>query len=1061
LPKPDGAGTTLDARVVLSPATLVARCVRDDLALRLGKHRYPPNSPRTFGDRVLRTAAWLREQGLGPGRVCLIVDEDPDHTLRTFLASVLVGATPAIHASVVTSGGPTRAFDSLRRRRKVFGAGCVVLATSELSDVLADGWGCDTASTRLDIVAVPESPELPPLAREYWHEPSAREIAYYQLSSGTTGDSKAIAISWRALSHCIYAHDRFAAPYRRVAHWMPLNHDFGLMVSVWGLVYAESLTLDQPTDFLRDPAIWLRALTETQANYTAAVPFALKVCASRLYGNDLSAYDLSHLKFLALGGEPANAQHCRDFFNTFAPTGLDASSWCVGYGLGEATCVTHSESVGEGRLAVVRRGFFAPGYPVQIERVGGLFMEQPAAAGCLEVASIGRTGAEMTAWLIDEAGNRIEDDAICGELVVDGPMMASCYLTERGKEPIVQGGFRTGDLGFKLDGHFFIIDRLNNLIIRRGQNFVARDLEIPISNALGIREANVFVVDTDLREPDAPIVVVIEDHNNLELEAAPKALATLDLPVPLHRLVVVDGRADTRTSSGKKRYVWLRHLLASGRLKTLAEVELVRQRTSIRAVNTLIEEILPAFAGVSSARPLASDVLLREDLGLDSVAVTELGASMEERLRIRLDIEELFRARTIGDLGRAVASAPSTTEGPGLTHAMTERIMREIPQTLVEVEQARGREILVDGRWCVDFASCNYLGLDLDEDVISCIEPALRIWGVHPSWSRAVASPRIYRDVERALARAVGAADVLCYPTITLLHAGVLPLLCDQGTLILDSAVHQSLHGAAKLVTAGGAKLSRFPHGDLDTLERLLERTDRRGETVIAVDGVYSMTGAPADLPALVALAERYDATVYVDDAHGFGVLGANPSERHPWGLGGGGIVRWFGLDYDRIHYVAGLSKAYSSMGAFITCNSPQRRRQLMTSDIFVQSGPVPVASLASTLTALDVDLLRGDALRAHMLSLTEQLLAGAHALGLRTSGAAAQLPIVSVVVGDLQETIRACKTLWEHGVLITPAVYPVVPIEENGLRFSVTAANTPEQVTRALRALEFIVGSR
>ena len=544
-------------------------------------------------------------------------------------------------------------------------------------------------------------------------------------------------------------------------------------------------------------------------------------------------------------------------------------------------------------------------------------------------------------------------------------------------------------------------------------------------------------------------------------------MAQVDLPVPITHVYVVDNRSDTRTSSGKKRYSWVRYQYQQGTLDAAHRVVLAEARPqtddpanrvdTASASGPLWEAICHFLPTGDSAR-IARETRLREDLGLDSVAIVELGASLEHRVHRRVPPEVLTQASTVGALYVALSAAPvidvdETGDPPGSN--LTGEFFARIPQTLIEVEAQRQRELKVGGRWVVDFASCNYLGLDLHEEVIAAIEPAVRRWGVHPSWTRAVASPAIQTEVERKLAALSGGEHVLCFPTITLLHAGVLPLLAGTGGLWCDNKAHQSIHDAAKLAQGYGAHYRRFRHGDLAALELELQSAAHLPTRIIAVDGVYSMSGTMTDLPALAALAREYDAWLYVDDAHGLGLLGAGRSPQEPWGRGGGGVVQWFGLDYsrDRILYVSGLSKAFSSIGAFIVCPVAAIRHKLQGASTFVFSGPVPIASLATTLAGIDVNVRDGDQLRARVARLTRRLVTGIRSLGLQVDNQN-DFPIVTVVLGKPDAVVATCQLLWRHGVLITPALYPAVPLDRGGIRFSVTAANTEEQVERVLRAL-------
>jgi 8-amino-7-oxononanoate synthase len=202
------------------------------------------------------------------------------------------------------------------------------------------------------------------------------------------------------------------------------------------------------------------------------------------------------------------------------------------------------------------------------------------------------------------------------------------------------------------------------------------------------------------------------------------------------------------------------------------------------------------------------------------------------------------------------------------------RLMAEHPMGDAVVDQVDGRMIRVGDHWLADFASCNYLGLDLDPEVLAGIPDYLARWGTHPSWARGIASPALYEQVEAEVVDLLGVEDALAFPTLTHIHNGVLPALASEGTLLIDGRAHQTIHDAAVVARARGASVHRFRPGDVRHAERLL-RGPAPPPRVICLDGVNSMTGNPPDLPAFAALAREHDALLYVDDAHGFGVIGS------------------------------------------------------------------------------------------------------------------------------------------------------------------------------------------
>jgi 7-keto-8-aminopelargonate synthetase-like enzyme len=214
------------------------------------------------------------------------------------------------------------------------------------------------------------------------------------------------------------------------------------------------------------------------------------------------------------------------------------------------------------------------------------------------------------------------------------------------------------------------------------------------------------------------------------------------------------------------------------------------------------------------------------------------------------------------------------------------------------------------------------------------------------------------------------------------------------------------------------------------------------------------MSGRCPDLAAYREVAARHGATLYVDDAHGFGVLGEGPTADNPYGRRGNGVVRHQGLDYGGIVYIAGLSKAYSSMGAFVTCAGEAERRRFERASTMVFSGPVPVASLASALAGLRVNEERGDQLRSRLLASTRQLVAAMNDMGFDVE-APIGFPIVTTVIGGTDEVKRACQVLWDAGVLLTPAVFPAAPLDQGGVRLTLTAAHDDADLDAVIDALD------
>jgi 8-amino-7-oxononanoate synthase len=362
------------------------------------------------------------------------------------------------------------------------------------------------------------------------------------------------------------------------------------------------------------------------------------------------------------------------------------------------------------------------------------------------------------------------------------------------------------------------------------------------------------------------------------------------------------------------------------------------------------------------------------------------------------------------------------------------------------IEEIDGRRIRIGDQWLVDFASCNYLGFDLDREVIDAVPAYLDQWGTHPSWSRLLGSPVLYNEIEERLTELLGCADTLVLPTITLIHLSVIPVLAGGGTVFVDRRAHKTIYEGCQFASVRGARIERFQHDDPEDLERLL-RKDRSATRLICMDGVNSMTGNAPDLPVFADIARRYDAILYVDDAHGFGVIGERTSsETSPYGARGNSIVRYFGETYDNIVFVAGLSKAYSSLAAFISCPTEIKQLLKTAAPPYLYSGPSPVASLATTLAGLEVNDARGDVLRAGLWQKTDRVLKHLEQLGVHTPNASG-LPIIEVPLARHEDIGDVGCFLFENGIYATLAAYPLVPRSEVGFRVQVTAANTDEEI--------------
>ncbi len=386
-----------------------------------------------------------------------------------------------------------------------------------------------------------------------------------------------------------------------------------------------------------------------------------------------------------------------------------------------------------------------------------------------------------------------------------------------------------------------------------------------------------------------------------------------------------------------------------------------------------------------------------------------------------------------------------------------ERLRASSPMYDAVIDEIRGRRIRIGDRWLADFASCNYLGFDLDPEIMASIDEPVRRWGTHPSWSRLLGSPRLYSRIEEELTELLGAPDTLLLPTITHIHMSVIPVLAGQGQIFLDAQAHKTIYDGCMYARGLGATVQRFRADDGQHLEELLRAAPAGASRLVCIDGVNSMTGNPPDLARFARVCRENDALLYVDDAHGFGLIGERrPDETSPYGALGNSVVRHAGESYENIVLVGGFSKSYSSLLAFLALPTWLKNHLKVAAPPYLYSGPAPTASLATVHAGLEVNRRRGDAIRADLYRKTSRVLEHVRALGLYTPNTSGT-PIIELPLAGEQELELVGRLLWDRGIYVTLAAYPLVPKDQVGFRVQVTAANTDEEIDQLNETLSVL----
>lgn len=377
--------------------------------------------------------------------------------------------------------------------------------------------------------------------------------------------------------------------------------------------------------------------------------------------------------------------------------------------------------------------------------------------------------------------------------------------------------------------------------------------------------------------------------------------------------------------------------------------------------------------------------------------------------------------------------------------------LREELAALADQGLARRRRLLespcapramVEGREMLAFASNDYLGLAAHPELAQALADGALTWGAGSGASHLVSGHLGPHDLlEQRLAAFTGFARALTFSTGYLANLAVTPTLAPgrDDAIFADKLNHASLIDAAQL---SRARHHRYPHNDMAALERLLAASDARSK-VIVTDAVFSMDGDLAPLAELFALAERFDAWLVVDDAHGFGVLGPQ---------GQGSLAHCGVPAHPRVILMGTLGKAAGVGGAFVAGSELVMDYLLQKARSYIFTTAQPPAVACALVKSLEL-IAAGDARRAHLQALIRQLQEGL--AGLPWQLLPSQTAIQPLIVGDNEAALALSRALWERGLWVAAIRPPTVPVGTARLRISLSAAHSQADVASLVDALK------
>ncbi len=357
------------------------------------------------------------------------------------------------------------------------------------------------------------------------------------------------------------------------------------------------------------------------------------------------------------------------------------------------------------------------------------------------------------------------------------------------------------------------------------------------------------------------------------------------------------------------------------------------------------------------------------------------------------------------------------------------------------ISSEQDTEVIMNGKKVLMFGSNSYMGLTNHPKVIEAAIEATKKYGTGMAGSPFLnGTLTIHKDLEARLADYVGKEDAMIYSTGFGVNLGVVSTLTGrEDYIILDEQDHASIIEGRRLSFSNYLK---YKHNDMESLENQLKRCEPDKVKLIVTDGVFSMEGDVANLPEIVRLAKKYNATVMVDEAHGIGVFGE----------GGRGTCNHFGVTDDVDLIMGTFSKSLASLGGFIATDKVITNFLRHHSRSYIFTASITPASTAAVNAALDIILAEPER-QEHLWKITNYALEQFRAMGCEIGHTST--PIIPLFIRDDYKTFHVTSDLLKEGVFVNPVVTPAVAPQDTLIRYSLMATHTEEQVQRSLEAIE------
>lgn len=360
------------------------------------------------------------------------------------------------------------------------------------------------------------------------------------------------------------------------------------------------------------------------------------------------------------------------------------------------------------------------------------------------------------------------------------------------------------------------------------------------------------------------------------------------------------------------------------------------------------------------------------------------------------------------------------------------------------ISSEQNTEVLMNGKKVLMFGSNSYMGLTNHPKVVEAAVAATKKYGTGMAGSPFLnGTLDIHKELEAKLADYIGKEDVMIYSTGFGVNLGVVSTLTGkEDYVILDEQDHASIIEGRRLSMSNYLK---FRHNDMKSLEAQLKKCDPDKVKLIVTDTVFSMEGDVANIPEIVKLAKKYNASVMADEAHGIGVFGDE----------GRGVVNHFGLTKDVDLIMGTFSKSLASLGGFIATDKEITNYLRHHSRSYIFTASITPASTAAASAALDIIIAEPER-QTHLWDITNYALENFREMGCEIGHTST--PIIPIFIRDDYKTFHVTRDLLDEGVFVNPVVTPAVAPQDTLIRYSLMATHTKEQVARSLEAIRKVL---